>query len=119
MNRKHALTRVHVDLFCEDRAHRELLGALVERIVADEARTPKTRIRSAIGGRPRVFAEMERYLTSVTHSRTTRETPDLIVISIDGNCSSFQKTREQIMDTSPEKFRDRLIPACPDPHIER
>ena len=45
--------------------------------------------------------------------------PDLIVVGIDGNCVSFAKRREEILQKTEAAFQNCVVAACPDPHIER
>lgn len=47
--------RLVVDLFVEDRAHEEFIGAIVRRIARDENRHIQLRVRAARGGYPRVL----------------------------------------------------------------
>ena len=45
--------------------------------------------------------------------------PDVLVVAIDTNCSTFSQARKQIADATRDEFRHMLVTACPDPHIER
>ncbi|MCX7866138.1 MAG: DUF4276 family protein [Limisphaera sp.] len=45
--------------------------------------------------------------------------PDLIVVGMDGNCVSFAGKKREILEATGERHRDKVIAACPDPHIER
>ncbi len=44
---------------------------------------------------------------------------DVVVVAIDGNCSSFAKARAQVQKSADPIVSDRLVVASPDPHIER
>ncbi len=35
------------------------------------------------------------------------------------NCTTFARKREEIRQRAPQLSPDRLIPACPDPHVEK
>ena len=107
-----------IDLFVEDAAHEELLKGLVFRIAAEEDVVLQARVRSATGGHPRALSEFRLYqrvaaITSADHHA------DLVVVAIDGNCKSFAETRKRVLAEATPMFRDRVITACPDPHIER
>ncbi|HLG15960.1 MAG TPA: hypothetical protein VJH03_15860 [Blastocatellia bacterium] len=45
--------------------------------------------------------------------------PDLLIVAIDANCRSFSAATREITDRLDAPFRDRVVLACPDPHIER
>ena len=44
---------------------------------------------------------------------------DLVVVGIDGNCSTFANARDEIQRATRPTFIHRLVVACPDPHVER
>lgn len=43
---------------------------------------------------------------------------DLVVVGIDGNCATFSGARDGIQRATVPAFADRLVVACPDPHVE-
>jgi hypothetical protein len=45
--------------------------------------------------------------------------PDLLVVAIDANCSSFAKARGAIEQNIDDSLRALTVIACPDPHVER
>ena len=45
--------------------------------------------------------------------------PDLIVVTIDSNCSGFATRRNEIRDATRTEYKHVVVPACPEPHIER
>ncbi len=111
--------RVFVDLFAEDRAHEELLKSLVVRIAEEEQLHVRIRVRSARGGHGRAISEFQRYQCLAVSDNPNSEMADMIVVAIDGNCSTFAKARENIQRATVESLVERLVIACPDPHIER
>jgi hypothetical protein len=44
---------------------------------------------------------------------------ELVVVGIDGNCTAFNKKRAEIRNATRPSFANRVIAACPDPHVER
>jgi hypothetical protein len=100
-----------VHLFVEDRAHEQLLIPLVLRIAHEEQVEVTPEVRSARGGHGRVISELKIHQRDVV--------PDALVVCIDGNCSSFAQARKGIVQAVTPPFSDRLVVACPDPHIER
>ncbi len=110
-------SRLLVDLFVEDRAHEALLGPLVRRIAREEAVDLEIRVRSARGGHARALQEFSVYQRLVHQGAT--ESPDLLVVAIDGNCTTYAGRKKEIQGATQPAFRDRLIVACPDPHVER
>ena len=111
--------QVVVDLFVEDRAHEELLKPLLTRVASEEHIEVWARVRSARGGHARAIAEFKLYQRVVVQSTLSNMPADLVVVAIDGNCSTFAKARKLIQDATNLTLRDRLVVACPDPHIER
>lgn len=107
--------------FLEDRAQEGFIKALVER-AAEEGLIPASSlthdIRSARYG-SRVLREFKNFL------RDTRKTEpsevDLLIVAIDGNCKGHRDRIRQLerMIKPNHPFKDRVIYAVPDPHIER
>lgn len=108
---------LRVDLFVEDRAHENLIKSLLERVAREENLVVKCQVRSARGGRPRVFRELKLYNQHLI--KNIMDTPDLLVVAIDSNCSAYAKTKKDIEEVTNANYRHLLICACPDPHIER
>ena len=108
---------IGIDLFVEDRAHEEFVKVLVRRIAGEEGATLNIQIRSARGGSPKVLKELHTYLTLVRKDFARR--PDLLVVAIDGNCTTSAKRRSEIGEVVEPDFYGLLVAACPDPHIER
>ena len=110
---------VRVDLFVEDRAHEELLKPLLVRVASETAVSVDVRVRSARGGHAKAIQEFVGYQRLLEKGAFVGEPPDLIVVGIDGNCSTFAKKRAEIMDARNASRSARLVAACPDPHVER
>ncbi len=49
----------------------------------------------------------------------TRRTPDLVVVIIDGNCSTSRQKRAEIQQATRPRLLNRLVAGCPNPHVER
>jgi hypothetical protein len=110
---------VVVDLFVEDRAHEEFLKAMLVRLAHEREKEVTVRVRSARGGHGRALEELSLYQKSALKLLSGRTVPDLLVVAIDANCASFNKSRKDIEEKIDPPFKDRVIVACPDPHIER
>ena len=110
---------VVVDLFVEDRAHEELLKPLLHRIAEEEATPIEVRVRSARGGHSRAIAEFRLYQKLVEKRASPEGRPDVVVVGIDGNCTAFARKRDEIRNAAEPGFENRLVAACPDPHVER
>lgn len=111
--------RLRVDLFVEDRAHEEFLDPLLRRIAREESVEVAVRVRSARGGHARAIAEFRLYQTLAQKGALGDDKPDLVVVGIDGNCTTFARKRSEIESATQPPFRDKLVVACPDPHVER
>ncbi|GIW94556.1 MAG: hypothetical protein KatS3mg110_2597 [Pirellulaceae bacterium] len=108
-----------VDLFVEDRAHEEFLRPLVERVAKEEDVEVKVRVRSARGGHGRAIEEYKTYQKLIEKGAILEATPDVVVVAVDGNCTTFAKKRQEIMEATLPCLQGRVIAACPDPHVER
>lgn len=108
-----------VDLFVEDVAHEVFVGALVDRIAREEQIQARVQARSARGGHPRAIAEFRTYQMLAERGALADRVPDLIVVVIDGNCSSARKKREEIRKATRPRLLDRLVTGSPNPHVER
>ncbi len=112
-------SRLLVDLFVEDRAHEQFLTPLLARVAREEGAEVDVRVRSARGGHGRAVEEFKLYQNVVEKGAAGSPDPDLLIVAIDGNCTSVARKRTEIQDVAKPVFRHRLIVACPDPHIER
>ena len=108
-----------VDLFVEDVAHEEFVGALTNRIAREEQVALSVQARSARGGHPRAMGEFRTYQTLVEKGALASRIPDLVVVVIDGNCTTSGKKRAEIQKATRPRFLDRLVAGCPNPHVER
>jgi hypothetical protein len=99
--------------FVEDFAHRQIIGAMVERVAAELGIDIEVDWRSARRGHGQVVKEVREYLRDL---RSQGDLPDLVVIGTDANCQGLLERSLQIpTDSSPV----RTVLAIPDPHIER
>jgi hypothetical protein len=110
---------VAIDVFVEDRAHEAFLLPMVRRIAREANVDVSTRVRSARGGHGRAIAELGVYQNLVEKTAAQATEPTLLVVGIDGNCMTFAKAREAIQAEIKGRFIDRMVMACPDPHVER
>ncbi len=75
-----------VALFVEDNAHRQVVGALVQRLAEESGLAVRLNWRSATRGHGRVVQELKQYLTDLVLQGGH---PDLIVVATDANCSGW------------------------------
>jgi len=108
-----------IDLFVEDRAHEALLDPLIRRIAGDAGVDVDLRVRSARGGHAKAISEFRTYQELLEKGAVRDPAPDLIVVGIDGNCVTFAKKMQKIRQKTRPAFKNRVVAACPDPHIER
>lgn len=111
------MASVRVDLFAEDRGHEEFLRHLIPRIAAEAALDASVRKISARGGHGRAVSEFKTYQRVL--EKVGADIPDLIVVAIDANCLGWNDFRTKLQAEIAERWTQRVIPACPDPHIER
>ena len=106
-------------LVAEDRAHELFLKPLLRRLADEIGTAIDVRVISAHGGHGVALKEYRTYQAARSFLRAGDPVPDLVVVALDGNCSSFAATRTSIEDATDDTLRTRLVAACPDPHIER
>ena len=102
-----------IALFAEDNAHRQVVGALLQRLANESGIAVRLDWRSAIRGHGRVVRELRRYLDDLAKHGGR---PDLIVVATDANCSGL---RQRIRDIDTSAAVSPVVLAVPDPHIER
>jgi hypothetical protein len=107
-----------VDLFAEDRAHEEWLRPLIRRVALEESQEVEVRSLSVRGGHGKALSEFRTYQATRLR-QATGDFPDLVVVAIDGNCSTFAKIQKEIDALIRDEFQGMIVKATPDPHIER
>jgi hypothetical protein len=113
--------KIRILYFLEDRAQEGFITALVERIAKEESISSKRlthEIRSGRGG-SMVINEFRKFLKDYSEVGTTDA--DFLVVAIDGNCMGHNERLDQL-DSNIEpghKFKDKVVYAIPNPHIER
>lgn len=113
------MSSVTVDLFVEDRAHEEMLKAMLVRLARDANRPTSVRVRSARGGHGRALAELDIYMRTIRKDIGGMTLPDLLVVGIEANCTQLGPARKAIAKRLTSPFSERAVIACPDPHVER
>jgi hypothetical protein len=108
-----------VDLFVEDRAHEDFIGAVLRRIARQENRDIQLRTRVARGGYPRVLQELDLYQKLVLKGLAGMSVPDVLVVAADANCHGLVARKKAIRRRLNMRFKDRTVLAVPDPHVER
>lgn len=104
-----------IALALEDRAHESVILALLARIFSDEGEDLhdwEHVVLSNRGGK-----SLERAYDYAEKRRDPGQTPDLLVVASDANCSTFVKKRNDIQKHF-KQYAGRIALALPDPHIE-
>ena len=99
--------------FVEDRAHREIIGALINRLAAEYDVRVQLDWRSTVRGHGRVVQEFERFLRDLARQGGS---PDLIVVATDANCVGLN---DRVREIGHPDAPAPVVYAIPDPHIER
>ena len=97
-----------VDFFVEDSAHERLIVPLTERIAAEEGMALRCRVRNARGGHARAIDSFKRYQTLREKGVGGVELPALLVVAIDGNCSTFSRARDEIRRATRDRYSHML-----------
>jgi hypothetical protein len=111
------MSKTAIDLFAEDRAHEELLKALIGRLSGEEGLDIVIRTRASRGGHGRALAGFE--LNQAAVEQGFPPLPDLLVVAVDANCQRYQEAQRELQGRLRPELRGRTALACPDPHVER
>ena len=103
-------------LFGEDLVHEIVVGALVRRMARDRGMSIEVTSRSCVGGRGTVLSQVRAFVKELPTG--TDSLPDLLVVALDANCRGYANMRDLALAAA-ERLHDILVPAIPDPHIER
>lgn len=108
-----------VDVFVEDFAHEKFLLAMLSRVAREAGCTVRHHVRSGRGGHARAVEAMFQAQRVLLEGGIQGPLADLFLVGIDGNCSTSHEMRREILARCMPEFADRLVMACPDPHIEK
>ncbi len=108
---------LEIGYFLEDIGHASFISALVERVANDLQMPVHHYVHNATGGKGCVMTELRHYLSDASRGRVT--VYPILVVAIDGNCSTYQgKMREILGIRARTGYPGVLVCAIPDPHIE-
>jgi len=102
-----------IALFVEDYAHREIVGAIVDREASAAGVAPRLDWRTATRGFGRVAKELARFTKALSSDGSL---PDMLIVATDGNCVGTAARRREL---SVPELGIPIVFAVPDPHIER
>lgn len=109
---------ISVGVFAEDQAHKRLLLPLIQRLAREEKVTVRPHVYSATGGHSRAMDEFRLHQRLLKRAHNGDRVQDFLVVGIDGNCETWTKVRQRILVETRPPFSERVVVACPDPHIE-
>lgn len=110
---------IRVSVFAEDSAHAAFLVPMLHRVAESLEISISTQVVSAEGGRPRALSQFRVWQATAALFPGAVAPFDLVVVALDGNCSTFAKTKQSIEEIVLPVFSTRFVAACPDPHLER
>lgn len=103
-------------LFVEDYAHKQFLGALLQRLADENGAAIRLDWRNTRRGHGAVVKEFKQYLRDV--QKQGGEQPNLIVAATDANCKGLRE-RTNALSSVTQQADLKIVFAVPDPHIER
>jgi hypothetical protein len=109
---------IRVDLYCEDRGHEDFVRALLLRLGREEAVELALQVRAGRGGHAAALTEFDTWQRAKRRG-TDNETPDLLILVIDGNCEGPTQAKKRISEAVDPWIFPRFVVGCPDPHVER
>ncbi|HVT16423.1 MAG TPA: hypothetical protein VHQ90_09635 [Thermoanaerobaculia bacterium] len=112
--------RLRIDVFCEDTGHEQFTGSLLRRIARDLQLQLDVQTRNSRGGHGRALREFRTWQRAVAAQHGIGSViPDLLVLIIDANCTSWFECRRNLAEAIESSFFPAHVIGCPDPHIER
>ena len=109
---------IAVGIFAEDQAHKRLLLPLIQRLAREEKVTVRPHVYLATGGHSRAMDEFRLHQRLLERAHNGDRVQDFLVVGIDGNCAAWTKARQCILEETRAPFSERVVAACPDPHVE-
>jgi hypothetical protein len=103
-------------LFVEDSAQEKFLRAMLQRLAREAGLEVTIRVRTATGGVSKVLVQLSDFIAEV--ERNLASLPDGLVVAVDANCKGYTQ-RRRIAEDRAGKYKDLVVYAIPDPHIER
>lgn len=103
-----------VHLYCEDRGHEEFARALLGRLAREVGVSVQVETKSGRGGYGRAVEEFKAWQRAVVRDQITG-IPDLLVVIIDTNCSSWNTARTNIESSVQDGVFPAVVVGCPDP----
>jgi hypothetical protein len=103
-------------VFGEDYGHEVVLRTLLDRLSVEHGTPVEVLVRSATGGHGRMMRELRDFINELGHGRT--RLPDVFIVARDANCLGYAG-RVQEITAVVAGYQGLMIPAVPDPHIER
>ncbi len=116
------MDRINILYFVEDVAQEQFIVALVQRIASDlsiPVEALSHDVRSARGGVLKVTGEFGQFIRD--HRKTGIGGAEMILVAVDGDCQGREERARQLKKKvkAGDPFREILVFAIPDPHIER
>lgn len=102
-------------LFVEDGAQEKFL-ALLDRLAREAGLQLTIRLRTATGGVAKVLEQLSEFISEVEKNMV--RLPDGLVVAVDANCKGYNE-RRKLAENRAGKFKESIVYAIPDPHIER
>jgi hypothetical protein len=116
-----SVAEIRVGYFLEDIGHQRFICTLVERVAQDLGLPPahlRHDVRNASGGAGQTITSLRSFLHR--HTRTEELPFDVLVVAIDGNCSTYAAKRDEIVGLmSQAEYPGLFACAVPNPHVER
>jgi hypothetical protein len=103
-------------LFVEDSAQEKFLRAMLDRLAQEAAVPLFVRVRTATGGYGKVLGQLSDFVKQVAGGFA--RLPDGLVVAVDADCRGFNERRKSAQERA-GKYKDFVVYAIPDPHIER
>ena len=108
---------IEVGLFAEDLGHSSILRPLMQRLSEEAGVGIRVSVRNSGGGIGTALSQLRQYTTDLANG--IDRFLQVLVVAIDANCDGFNERRRMIQERVGELFAGLVVPAIPDPHIEK
>jgi hypothetical protein len=103
-------------VFGEDYAHEAILRTVLGRLAGEYQVPVDVQVRSATGGHGRMIRELKAFVGELGRARAPL--PDLFLVARDANCLGYA-ARVKELHEAVRGYQGLVVPAVPDPHVER
>lgn len=106
-----------IHIWCEDRGHESVVGALVLRVAHEIGARISIETKNGEGGAARAVTEFKGWQRAVAKG-ILGGVPDILILVVDANSVGHNVRRAELQNAVDRSLFPHVAIGCPDPHIE-